>query len=215
MLTRRRRRGPDRSRRTDRRCRSAGRRAALAAFRASPIAEPGRSSGRCGPRPRTRFRPASSPAGLRDEPSARAESFFERLDDPLILSRMAGPRADVGEAEFLQQLPNIARMKVDAEPLGDNPLEVNPAPAHDPVRLTLRPGLHDGRELSQLLRRQARLWTFRPVVDEALRARGVEAMDPVAQRLAVHAADLRRRSPIHAIPDRSQRQKPPTLVDVL
>ena len=43
----------------------------------------------------------------------------------------------------------------------------------------------------------------------------VEAMDPVTQRLAVHPADLRRRAPVHAVPDRSQRQKPPALVDVL
>src|SRR6202020_1850565 len=66
-----------RSRRTDRRCRSAGREASLAAFRAWPIAEPGRSSGRCGPRLQTRFRPAPSWAGRRDEPSARAGSFME------------------------------------------------------------------------------------------------------------------------------------------
>jgi hypothetical protein len=40
-------------------------------------------------RPRTISRPASSPADLRDEPSARAGSFFEGLDEPPILSRMA------------------------------------------------------------------------------------------------------------------------------
>jgi hypothetical protein len=105
----------------------------LAAFRAWPIAEPGRSSGRCGPRLQTRFRPASSPAVLRDGPSAPAGSFFESLDGPLVLSWMTGPRTDVGEAEFLEQLSDIARMKVDAEPLGDDALEVEPTPAHDPV----------------------------------------------------------------------------------
>jgi hypothetical protein len=66
-------------------------------------------------------------------------------------------------------------------------------------------GLDEGRELGQLLRRQARLGTVRPVVDQALRTRAVEAMDPVAQGLAIHATDLRRRSSIHSIPDRSQR----------
>jgi hypothetical protein len=40
-------------------------------------------------------------------------------------------------------------------------------------------------------------------------------MDPVAQRLAVHAADLRRPASVHPVPDRRQRQKPPALVDVL
>ena len=121
-----------RSRRTDRRCRSAGRRAALAAFRAWPIAEPGRSSGRCGPRLQTRFRPASSRAGRRDEPSARAGSFFESLDGPLVLSWMTGPRTDVGRSRASQQLSDIAGMKVDAEPLGDDALEVEPTPAHRP-----------------------------------------------------------------------------------
>jgi len=106
-------------------------------------------------------------------------------------------------------------MKVDPEPLGDDALEVEPTPAHDPVLLTIRTRLDDLRELSQLLRRKTRLGTLRPVVDEALQTRPVEAMDPVTQRLAVHPADLRRRAPVHAVPDRSQRQKPPALVDVL
>src|SRR5271163_3017272 len=128
---------------------------------------------------------------------------------------MTGPRTDVGEAEFLEELSDIARMKVDPEPLGDDALEVEPTPAHDPVLLTIRTRLDDLRELSQLLRRKTRLGTFRRVVDETLRPRSVEAMNPVTQLLAVHPADLRRRAPVHAIPDRSQRQKPPALVDGL
>ena len=65
---------------------------------------------------------------------------------------MTGPRTDVGEAEFLEELSDIARMKVDAEPLGDDALEVDPSPAHDAVLFTIRPGLDDLRELGQLLR---------------------------------------------------------------
>jgi hypothetical protein len=65
---------------------------------------------------------------------------------------MTGPRADAGEAEFLQKLSDRARMKVDPEPLGDDALEVDPTPAHDAVLLTIRSGLDDPRELSQLLR---------------------------------------------------------------
>jgi hypothetical protein len=128
---------------------------------------------------------------------------------------MTGPRTDVGEAKLLEELSDIARMKVDAEPLGDDTLEVEPTPAHDAVDLKIRTRLDDLRELSQLLRRKARLGTLRPIVDEAVRTRSVEAMDPVTQGLAVHTADLRRGAPIHSIPDRSQRQKPPALVDIL
>ena len=137
---------------------------------------------------------------------------FERLDDPLVLSRMTRPGADVGEAELLQKLSDIAWVKVDAEPLGDDALEVDPPPAHDAVLLTIRPGLDDLRKLGPLLLRQARLGTRRPIVDEALGPSGVEAMHPVAQRLAVHAVDLGCSSSVHPVPDRRQRQKPPALV---
>src|SRR5271155_2518138 len=207
--------GLDRSRRTDRRCRNAGRRAALAAFRVWPIAGQGRSSGRSELYPGTRFRPASSRAALRDELSARVESFFERFDNPFVLSRMTGPRADVREAELLQKLSDIARMKVDAEPLGDDALEIDPSPADNAVLLTIGAGLDDPGEFSPLLGRQARLRTLGPVVEEPVRARGVEAMNPVAQRLPVHPADLRRCAAIHPISNRSQRKKPPALIDVL
>ncbi len=45
--------------------------------------------------------------------------------------------------------------------------------------------------------------------------KNVEAMNPVAQRLAIHAADLRRRSPVHFISNRSQRQKTTALAHAL
>ena len=56
---------------------------------------------------------------------------------------MAGPRADVGEAKLLQQLADVARMKGDAKPFGDDALEVDPPPAHDAVDLPIRTGLDD------------------------------------------------------------------------
>ena len=60
---------------------------------------------------------------------------------------MTGPCAHMREAELLEKLSDIARVKVDAEPLGDDALEVDPPPAHDAVLLTIRPGLDDLREL--------------------------------------------------------------------
>jgi hypothetical protein len=110
----------------------------------------------------------------------------------------------MGEAKLLQKLSDIARMKLDAEPLGDDSLEVDPPPAHDAVDMTIRAGFDDLGELSQLLRRKARLGTLRPVVDEAVRTRGVEAMDPVTQRLPVHAPDLRCGASAHPVLDPSQ-----------
>src|SRR6202020_1644382 len=152
-----------------------------------------------------------------DKPPCRRDGpyVFESLDGPLVLSWMTGPRTDVGEAEFLEELSDIARMKVDAEPLGDDAFEVEPTPAHDAVLLTIRTRLDDLRELSRLLRRKTRFGPRHPVGEEAPQPRPVEAMHPAAQRLAVHPADLRRRGSVHAVPDRSQRQKPPALVDGL
>ncbi len=104
----------------------------------------------------------------------RAGSFFKHLDDPLVLSRMARPGADVREAELLQKLSDIARMKFDAEPLSDDTLEVDPPPPDDAIFLTVRASLHDLRELSQLFLRQARLGTFCAGVDEALRPKALK-----------------------------------------
>src|SRR5271157_1699422 len=67
-----------------------------------------------------------SPAGPRDARSARAGSFFICLDNSLILSRVARPRAHVRKAELLENLADIAGVVVDAEPLGDDPLEIDP-----------------------------------------------------------------------------------------
>src|SRR3984957_17579351 len=106
-------------------------------------------------------------------------------------------------------------MKVDTEPLGDDAFEVEPTPAHDPVLLTIRTRLDDLRELSQLLRRKTRLGTLRTVFDGALHARPCEGGAPVTRCGAFHPAYLRRRAPVHAVQDRSQRQKPPALVGVL
>jgi hypothetical protein len=93
-----------------------------------------------------------SAADLDKTPCRRGGPYvFESLDDPLVLSRMTGPRTDVGEAELLQKLSDIARMKVDAEPLGNDALEVDPPPAHHAVDLTIRTGLDDLRELDQLI----------------------------------------------------------------
>jgi hypothetical protein len=128
---------------------------------------------------------------------------------------MTRPGADLRKAELLEKLSDIAGMKVDAESLGDDPLEIDAPPPDDAIFLTVRASLDDLRELGQLLLRQARLGTLRPVVDQALRTRGVEAMHPVAQGLPIHAADLGCSSSVHPVPDRRQRQKPPALVDVL
>ena len=128
---------------------------------------------------------------------------------------MARSCADVGEADLLQKRPDIALVEVDAEPLGDDALKIDTPPAHDAVFLALRASLDDLRKLRQLLVGQARLRAFRPVIDKPLRTRGVEAVNPIAQCLAVHAANPRGRPSVHSVSNPCQRQKPPALIDVL
>src|SRR5271165_4943182 len=156
-------------------------------------------------------RSAWSLAGRRDERSARARSFFICFDNPLVLSRMARPRANVRKAEFLEKLADIAGVVVDAEALGDDPLEIDPSPAHHAVDFPIRTRLDDPGELGQLIGRQPRLGTARPIVEEAIGSCYVEAMNPVAQGLAIHSCDLSRLAAVHSVPNRSQRQKPSAL----
>src|SRR4051812_49974094 len=97
---------------------------------------------------------------------------------------MARTRADVREAELLEDLADRALVVSDAEALGHDLLQVHPAPAHDSMHGALRAGFNDLGELRQLLRREARRVAFRPAVLEPLGAPFIEAMHPVAQRLA-------------------------------
>jgi hypothetical protein len=71
---------------------------------------------------------------------------------------MTRARTDMGEAKLLQKLSNIARMKLDAEPLGDDPLEVDSALAHDAVLLTIRTRLDDLRELIPVAPPKGEAW---------------------------------------------------------
>jgi hypothetical protein len=92
-----------------------------------------------------------------------------RTASPPPIEMLAGPSEDEG-ADILRfapcgksraslELSDIARVKVDAEPLSDDALEVDPPPPHDAVLLTIRPGLEDLRKLGPLLLRQGRLGT--------------------------------------------------------
>ena len=121
---------------------------------------------------------------------------FKSLDDPLVLSRMTGPCAHMREAELLQKLSDIARVKVDAEPLGDDALEVDPPPAHHAVLLAIRPGLDDLRELGPLLLRRRGLG---PAVQLSMRPSGPKALKRWTQSRSV----CRSMPPIFAAAPRS------------
>ena len=67
------------------------------------------------------------------------------------------------KAQLLQKRSDAPLMKVDAEALGDDALEVHAPPPHDGVDVPVGTGLDDLGQLRQLLRRQARLWPARPI----------------------------------------------------
>ena len=74
-------------------------------------------------------------------------------------------------------------------------------------------GLDDGRQGSELIDRKPGRMSLRADVLQPVGAAFVEPVNPVAQRLAVHAADPRGLLPIHAVENR-RRQKPAALVGV-
>src|ERR1700722_18288690 len=81
--------------------------------------------------------------------------------------------------------------------------------------ISTRPNNKSYGKLGCLLSRKPGLRAFRPVINKPLRTRGVEAVNPIAQRLAAHAADPRGRPSVHSVSNPCQRQKPPALIDVL
>ena len=128
---------------------------------------------------------------------------------------MAGTSADVREADLAQDLAHGTFVIDHAKPLGDETLEVHAPPAHNPVHHPIRASLNDLGQFCLLVRGEAWPVALRPGVGQPIWAALVEAVNPVAQGLAVHAADARGLGPAHPIQDRGQRQQAPALAGVL
>jgi hypothetical protein len=81
---------------------------------------------------------------------------------------------------------------VDAEALGDDPLEIDTPPSNHAVNFPVGASFDDGREFGLLIWRQARSWSTRPIVQQPIGASFIEAMNPVAQGLTpIRAASVR------------------------
>ena len=129
--------------------------------------------------------------GCRRSQRAR-EVFFERLQNLGILVRMTRSGTDERKAEIVQQARDRSLVIVHPEAVADHRFEVDPAPPHHAVGLRIGAGFHQRRQFRLLGHRQLRNRARRLSVVQALRAFRVETMHPVAQALAIHAANCSR-----------------------
>jgi hypothetical protein len=99
---------------------------------------------------------------------------------------MARPCPHAGEAELLQKLSDVALVEVNAEPLGDDALEVHPSLAHDAVPLAIRPSFDDGGEIGHCAADSRGLG---PSVQLSMSPSGPAALKRCAQRHACPNTD--------------------------
>lgn len=128
-----------------------------------------------------------------------AAKFFDRHNCLGLLAGMARPGADTREADLLQNLADRALMINDAETLLDDALQVNASPADHAAFRSIRPRLDHLGDSGQLLGRKPWRGAFRAEVLQPFRAQSVEAMNSIAQRLSIHAADPHRLFPAHPV----------------
>ena len=106
-------------------------------------------------------------------------------------------------------------LKLDAEPLGDDALQIHPPPSRDAVDFPIRAPLNDLGQLGHLFRRQTRRRAARPIVLQTVQTERVEAVNPIAQRLPIHSADLGRLSALPSVLNRRKRKQPSALGRIL
>ena len=121
---------------------------------------------------------------------------------------MTRPGADMGKTKTFQQSGNMPFVVDDAEALPDHALQINPAPAHHTVTLPIGPGLDQRLQFGLLCPVQTAGWSRMLIIAQAIRPFSIEAVDPVPQRLAVHAAHAGRIRPARPVTDCCQGQKP-------
>ena len=143
-----------------------------------------------------------------DEQRAKpmGRSFFESLDCFGVLPRMLWPRTDMGEAQSLQKLADIALVIIHAKALSDNTLQINPSPAHDAINLSVWPPFNKISQFCSLFWRKPRNTTLGLMVKQAIWSLLIETVDPVAQRLAVHATNPGSFPTVHPVKNCRKRQ---------
>jgi hypothetical protein len=92
--------------------------------------------------------------------------------------------------------------------------QVHAAPPNHAVLLQVRPGQDQVLQFLHLLGRQRGRAALVADIAQALNPVRVVAVNPVPQRLAVHAASLRRQQPRMPVQHHGQRQQPPRLLGI-
>src|ERR1700738_5449159 len=95
---------------------------------------------------------------------------------------MARPGADVREAELLERAPQAHLRQIDTETLSENTLQVDAAPAYDPILLRVGAGLDELLQCIFLLVGELRRPPGRLDVDQTVRPGLGEAVRPGPQR---------------------------------
>ncbi len=162
---------------------------ARAAFRAAPNACSACSSDRPAFHPGTKPRSACLGGGLGGSPPHARGSFFKSGKRRLILTIGLGAHRHGAEPHLPQDAAHRLLRERDAELLPEPLHQVLQTPAHHAMNRPGRALFPHRRQPRLLLRVQLRQLTRSLAIDQTLRARAIEAMHPVPQSLAVHAAD--------------------------
>jgi hypothetical protein len=110
------------------------------------------------------------------------------------------------KVEFAQEFSNAALVQIDPEPAGDAIAQVNPTKPHYTILGKIGALFHPSFDLRLFGRAQTRGAPAAGAVGEAADASLVIAMNPIAKRLPVHPAGLRRLMPAMAIQNHGDRK---------
>jgi hypothetical protein len=136
-----------------------------------------------------------------------------RLKGLYVLLRMLGSDRDVPESQTLEQRADAALGQHDAEPPLDARREILAAPPDHAVLREIGAGPNPGRHFRLLLSRELRDAARRLAIRQSPEPFGIVAVNPVAQRLTVHATSPSRLYPRPFLQDQRQCQHPPGRFD--
>ena len=192
-------RAPDKSLRTDRCFRNAGRQAGEVASRFSPIDGRFRSFCRSWLHPGTRVQSALSPARPQDARLTRARSFLNASTISPCCAGCLGRALTWEKPSFFHKGNDVSLAIVKAEALFDDPLKINPPPANDAIFLAVRSCLHDSSQVRKLGSTQP--WFNAPCmrVTQTVRLLVIKTANPVAKVLAIDPSHPGAVSLVHAV----------------